>query len=108
MKCFESIYTSSSRLWYLQIIQTIVATVLLLPLIYNIDLRTQGKHRRRKVEESCVTFLLCTAGWYVHKPDVQNKWDDNTHIYIHTHTHMSYCEVVSQSDVDDDVIHGID
>ena len=26
-----------------------------------------------------MTFLLCDPGWYVHKPDVQNKWDDNTH-----------------------------
>ena len=24
-----------------------------------------------------MTFLLCDPGWYVHKPDVQNKWDDN-------------------------------
>ena len=23
--------------------------------------------------------ILCDPGWYVHKPDVQNKWDDNTH-----------------------------
>ena len=26
-----------------------------------------------------MTFLLRDPGWYVHKPDVQNKWDDNTH-----------------------------
>ena len=26
---------------------------------------------------------LCDPGRYVHKPDVQNKWDDNT---PHTHT----------------------
>ena len=26
-----------------------------------------------------MTFLPCDPGWYVHKPDVQNKWDDNTH-----------------------------
>ena len=25
-----------------------------------------------------MTFLLCDPGWYVHKTDVQNKWDDNT------------------------------
>ena len=44
--------------------------------------KNQGTHRRRKVgEKSCVTFLLCDPGWYVHKPDVQNKGDDNT-----THT----------------------
>ena len=23
--------------------------------------------------------ILCDPGWYVHKPDVQNKWEDNTH-----------------------------
>ena len=39
-------------------------------------------HRIRKVEKSCVTFLLCDHGWCVHKSDVQNKWDDNKH----THT----------------------
>ena len=26
-----------------------------------------------------MTFLLCDPGWYVHKPDVQNKWNSNTH-----------------------------
>ena len=25
-------------------------------------------------------------GWYVHKPDVQNKWDENAH----KHTHAAY------------------
>ena len=25
-----------------------------------------------------MTFLLSDPGWYVHKPDVQNKWEDNT------------------------------
>ena len=41
--------------------------------------KSQGKHRRRKVgEKSCATFLLCDPGWYVHKSDIQNKWDDNT------------------------------
>ena len=42
------------------------------------------KHRRRKVEKSCVTFLLCDPGWCVHKSDVQNKWDDLEHIYVGT------------------------
>ena len=28
-----------------------------------------------------MTFLLCDPDWYVQKPDVQNKWDDNTHTY---------------------------
>ena len=38
-----------------------------------------SKHRRKKVEKSCVTLLLSDPGWYVHKPDVQNNWDDNKH-----------------------------
>ena len=37
-----------------------------------------GKRRRRKVEKSCVIFLLRDPGWCVHKSDVQNKWDCNT------------------------------
>ena len=37
------------------------------------------KRPKRKVETLCVAFLLCDPGWYVHKPDVENKWDDNTH-----------------------------
>ena len=32
-----------------------------------------------------MTFLLCDLDWYVHKPDVQNKWDGNTHAHTHTH-----------------------
>ena len=48
--------------------------------------KNEGKYRRRKVEESCVTFLPCDPGWYVHKSDIQNKWDDNTHTHTHTHT----------------------
>ena len=48
----------------------------------------KGKHRRRNVDEkSCVTFLLCDPSWYAQKPDVQKKWDDNTH----THTHNTRC-----------------
>ena len=34
-----------------------------------------------------MTFVLCDPGYYVHKPDVQNKWDGNTHTHTHTHTH---------------------
>ena len=30
-------------------------------------------------ETSCLTFILCDPGWYIQKPDVQNKGDDNTH-----------------------------
>ena len=30
-----------------------------------------------------MTFLLCDFGWYVHKRDVQNKRNDNTHTNIH-------------------------
>ena len=25
------------------------------------------------------SFLLCDPGWYVHTPDVQNKWEENTY-----------------------------
>ena len=40
---------------------------------------------RKLDDKSCVTFLLCDPGLYVHKqPDVQNKWEYNTH----THTHL--------------------
>ena len=28
-----------------------------------------------------MAFLLCGPGSYVHKPDVQNKWDDDTHTH---------------------------
>ena len=31
-----------------------------------------------------MSFLLCDPGWCVHKSDVQNKWDDNTHTHTHT------------------------
>ena len=48
-----------------------------------LNVRNNNNNLRRKVnEKSCVTFLLCDPGWYVHKPDVQNKWEKNT-----THTH---------------------
>ena len=33
-----------------------------------------------------MTFLICDPGWYVHKSDVQTKWDDNTNTHTHTHT----------------------
>ena len=49
-----------------------------------------SKHRRRKLEKSCVTFLLCDPGSYVHKPDVHNKWVDNTHTQ-HTQKYSSVC-----------------
>ena len=39
-------------------------------------------------EKSCVTFLLCYPGWYVHKPDVQIKWDGNTHTHIIVVSHI--------------------
>ena len=35
--------------------------------------RNEGKRRRRNMEKSCATFLLCDPGWCVHKSDVQNK-----------------------------------
>ena len=36
--------------------------------------------------------ILCDPGWYVHKPDVQNKWEENTH--THTHTHCSAYDTI--------------
>ena len=47
--------------------------------------KNEGNHRRRKVEKSCLTILLCDPGWYVHKADIQNKWDDNTHTHTKLH-----------------------
>ena len=38
-----------------------------------------------------VTFLLYDPGWYVHKPDVQNKWENNTR----THTQTVDCANVN-------------
>ena len=51
--------------------------------------KNQGKHRRKKAEKSCATFLLCDPGLYAHKSDVQNKWDDNTH----TRTQVRFVQV---------------
>ena len=31
-----------------------------------------------------MTVLLCDPGWYVHKPDAQNKWDGNRHTHTYT------------------------
>ena len=57
-----------------------------------------GKHRRTKVgEKSCVTFLLCDPGWYVHKPDVQNKWEENI-VRTETSYYMNALRVVDISD----------
>ena len=36
---------------------------------------------QRKVEKSCVIFLLCDPGWYVCKPYAQNKWEENTNTH---------------------------
>ena len=44
--------------------------------------KNEGKHRRRKVKKPCGTFLLCDPGWYVQKPDVQNKWDRCIQIFL--------------------------
>ena len=41
------------------------------------------KIKAKKEGETRVTFLLSDPGWYAHKPDVQNKGDDNT---THTQT----------------------
>ena len=35
------------------------------------------------MKKSYATFLLCGPGWYFHPPDIQNKWDDNTHTQQH-------------------------
>ena len=43
--------------------------------------KNEGKHRRRKVDEKLVTLFLRDPGWYVHKPDVQNR-PENTHTHI--------------------------
>ena len=57
--------------------------------------KNKGMYRRRKVDEkSSVGFLLCDPGWYVHKPDVQNKRDDKTE-NTHTHTHNTHIIGVS-------------
>ena len=29
--------------------------------------------------------ILCDSDWSIHKHDVQNKWDDNTHTHTHIH-----------------------
>ena len=35
-----------------------------------------------------MTFFLCDLARYVHKPDVQNKWDHNTHTHTHTYDNL--------------------
>ena len=47
-------------------------------------------------EKFCVTSLLCDPGWYVYNPDVHNKWDDNTHTYIHRRVTTVACFVVPE------------
>ena len=42
--------------------------------------REKSRHAPQKEDGE----ILCDPGWYVHKPDVQNKWDDNTHHTQHT------------------------
>ena len=51
-----------------------------------------------------MAFLLCDPGWYVHKSDVQNKWDDNTHTHTFddfvgwaAHSQSSLCVCVLSS-----------
>ena len=41
-----------------------------------------GKHRERKVDEKSCDLAPVWPRWYVHKPDVQNKWEDNTHTNV--------------------------
>ena len=45
---------------------------------------SRGKSRQAPQKEG--GEILCDPGWYVHKPVVQNKWDDNTHTHTHTGT----------------------
>ena len=46
-----------------------------------------------------MTFLLCDPGWCVHKSDVQNKWDDNTHcMYVIVCMVMTYRKRMDQPD----------
>ena len=40
-----------------------------------------------------MTFLLCDPGWYVHKSDAQNKWDDNKHTQNTRLKTISYAQV---------------
>ena len=44
--------------------------------------KNQSKHRRRKVEKFCVTFLLCDPDWCVHSLTSRKKG-----MTTHTHTH---------------------
>ena len=46
-----------------------------------------SREKLRQAPQKRGREILCDPGWYVHNPDVQNKWDDNTHTHTHTHTH---------------------
>ena len=37
--------------------------------------------QKKDGEILCDLPPVCDPGWDVHNPDVQNKWDDNTHTY---------------------------
>ena len=41
-----------------------------------------SREKLRQARQKEGEEILCDPGWYVHKPDVQNKWD-----YNNTHTH---------------------
>ena len=46
--------------------------------------KNESKHGRRKVEKSCVIFLLRDRRLYAQQSDVRNKWDEHTHTHTHT------------------------
>ena len=54
-----------------------------------------------------MTFLLCDPGWCVHKSDVQNKWDDNTHTHAH-HICVLYSTVKKKSWQQDSLSAGVE
>ena len=43
------------------------------------DIALQPGLPQKEGGEILCDLLLCDPGWCVHKSDVQNKWDDNTH-----------------------------
>ena len=48
--------------------------------------KNEGKHRRRKVEKSWVTFLLCDPGWCVPSLTLTRKKGMTKHRFIFEHT----------------------
>ena len=42
-----------------------------------------SREKLRQAPQNEGREILYDPGWYVHKSDVQNKWNDNTHTYTH-------------------------